>query len=176
MDETSGEDHLEKSKEMLLAAKNAIRLETETPMTQVLSPEAREDALKVAEQIKTKAAELLAEKDRVIRVDPTKAKGNIEIMSKKGLEGTIFEGAELGASRYTFKNHPDGSQDSIQELWHLFPDHAMKTIRNESESGSGRVLAPKGLAIEKIEADRDELGALLADIEASAPYVPPTYP
>ncbi len=47
MDETSGEEILRRAKQMHLGAENAMRRELETPMTQVLSPEAREDAQKV---------------------------------------------------------------------------------------------------------------------------------
>lgn len=175
MDET-GEGMLKKAQEMLLNAKNSSRRETETPMTQALSPEAREDALKVAEEIRAEANKLLRDQEKVVRVDPNKIKGNLIISGKALTDKTIFQGADLGMSRYTFDYHPETqSQDITQELWHFYPDHVLKTVRHSSETYSGQQLKPKGLATEKTEADRDDLQTLLGDIKTSAPFVPQTY-
>jgi len=173
MDEISEGDILQRAQEMDLDSRNAVRRETETPMTQVLSPEAREDAQKVAKEVVAETDKLLERKDEVIRADPEHIKGNLMIAGKNAVDRTIFQGASLGISRYTFDYHPDTqSRNTTQELWHFYPDHVMKTIRHSSETYAGVRLAPKGLATEKIEANKDELQVLLNDIKTSVPYTP----
>lgn len=171
MEEGSGEGLLKKAKQLELTARMMMERELETPVTQPLTPEAREDAMKVGKEVWTESMRLLGDKDEVVRVDPQGIKGNLIIAGKRAVDKTIFRGADLGISRYTFEYHPEAqSRDSTQELWHFYPDHVLKTIRHESEAYSGEPLPPKGLATKKVEADRDDLSALLSDIKGSAEF------
>ncbi len=131
---------------------------------------------KFAREVWVESMRLLGDKQEVVRVDPNGVNGNLIISGKEKVGKTIFEGADIGLSIYTFDYHPEEqSRDTTAELWHFYPDHVMKTIRHSSSTFSDEPLQPKGLATEKIEADRDDLQALLVDIRASVPFVPKVY-
>lgn len=167
-----GEEFLRHAKATHQDAMNLLRRETEIPMTTVLSPEAREDAMKVAKDVWIESMKLLGDKDKVIRSDPTKAKNNLIIEGKRKMDATIFKGADLGMTRYSFEYDGD-AQHSTQELWHFYPDHVQKTIRHSSQkSDTGEFLPPRGLATEKVEADKEELSSLLQDIRSSVEFKP----
>lgn len=173
MEDKSEEEIIKNAQDKLLEAKNAVRKIQETPLTQALTPEAREDATKVAREVWVASMKLLGDKDYVVRADPTKVKGNLTIYSKNSVEQTTFAGADLGMSRYSYDNDTANQIQYItQELWHFYPDHVQKTIRHHTQTFDGETLAPRGLAIEKIETNRDELANLLADIKSSIQFKP----
>lgn len=172
VDKSEGEI-LRKAEDKLLEAKNSIRRTAETPLTQTLTPEAREDASKVAKNVWVESMKLLGDKDSTVRADPANTKCNLTINSKSTVEKTMFRGADLGISRYSYEyDTKNRIQYITQELWHFYPDHVQKTIRHKTQTFEGETLAPRGLAIEKIEADRDELTSLLADVKSSVEFKP----
>ena len=168
-DNTSVDDLLKKAKQLKMHGVEMSKQEQETPVSILLSPEAREDAQKVAKDVISESRKLLAGKDQVVRTGSDATKGNLIIEDKNPMEGTVFEGSELGISRYTFEYHPDSqTRDVKQELWNFYPDRVVKTIRHESETYAGDPIATKGLTTEKVEAGRDELTTLLGDIKTSS--------
>lgn len=129
--------------------------------------------MKVAAQLREEAKRLMGEEIELVRVDPEGKKGNLLLAGKEVMDRTIFKGADLSIDRYTFENEGEGVRAITQELWTFYPDHVLKTIRREREkSWTWERLAPKGLATEKVEADRDDLGVLLTDLKMSAPFEP----
>jgi hypothetical protein len=168
-DDTSVDDLLKKAKQLKMHSVEMSKQEQETPVSNLLTPEARADAQKVAKDVISESRKLLAGKDQAVRTGSDAAKGNFIIEGRNTMEGTVFEGSELGISRYTFEYHPDSqTRDVKQELWNFYPDRVVKTIRHESETYSGDPIATKGLTTEKLEADKDELTALLGDIKSSS--------
>lgn len=151
----------DKSEKILQNAKNDRRRKLEIPIS-YLTPEAREDAQKVAKQVWIEGMKLLAGKDKSVRLDP---QGNpLIIEGKKWIGGAIFEGADLQISRYSHQ-HSGELTHTHSELYHFYPNCVLKTTDNQSTilTKSGRMAggAPKELTTEKHEANRDELTELL---------------
>ena len=157
---------LRKAEEMLTDAKHGLRREMEAPIAR-LTPEAREDAIKVAKEIWVESMRLLGGKDENVRRD---SNGDALILeSKKKLDNTIFEGADLGINRYHYE-YENNVTYYKHELYTFYPDHVLKTTRNSSRHNEGKKLAPRGLATEKHEANRDELRELLEVVKNSTQF------
>ncbi|MDO8620885.1 MAG: hypothetical protein Q7R31_01250 [Candidatus Levybacteria bacterium] len=163
-DERVGQ-HL-KNVDKLTGTKSIYRKEMEAPVTRFLTPEAREDAMKVAKEIWIKSMRLLGDKDKDVRRDFKDEPLFLE--GKKKLENTWFRGADLGIDRYHFKYDGKVITHSRQELYIFYLDHVVKITRNMQYINEGK--NSRGLTIEEHEANRDELINLLDVVQNSTQF------
>lgn len=156
-------------KEVLRDRDNDHRAEMETPITP-LTPEAREDAQKVARELWTEGMELLGKEDESIRRDLQH--NALIIRGKAIIDKTNFKGADLSIERHAFL-YNKGVTNSRSELYFFYPDHVLKITRNRSDTGKGgKRLSPRGLTTQKHEANRDELTELLEATTNSTKFIP----
>ena len=159
---------LKKAKDLLQQSKFSLARELDAPVIR-LTPEAREDAQEVAREVWKEGMRLLEGKDESVRRD---AQDNAFIISGKShIDETIFNGADLLFERYFYTY--DVEAQAIHrhiELYHFYPGHVLKTTRNSSATYKGEQLVPRGLATEKHEVNRDELGELLRTLRTSKKF------
>jgi hypothetical protein len=166
MQDESGESLLKKTREMFAHVQNAYIREEELPVTR-LTPEAREDSMKVAKEIWIESMKLLAGKDENVRRDSNNHA--LILKGKKGLEDTMFKGADLVVDRYHFEYEGDITHTK-QEHYAFYLDNVLKTTRNSADTEEGKIFPPKGSAVEKHEANRDELAELLEVVKSSTQF------
>lgn len=156
LDETGGQHFKKVGK--LTGTEIIYKKEMEASVTRFLTPEAREDAMKVAKEIWIKSMRLLGGKDEDARRDLEDEP--LFLQSKKKLENTYFRGADLGIDRYHFEYDGKVITHSRQELYIFYLDHVLKITRNITI----------GLRTEEHEANRDELMKLLDVVKNSTQF------
>jgi hypothetical protein len=169
MSDEAGKNYLRKAKEALADKKDSYRKEMEAPIV-YLNPEAHEDALKAAKEVWIESMRLLKGEDENVRRDSNDHA--LILQSKKKLENTIFEGADLGIDRYHFEYEGDVTHTQ-QEFYAFYLDRVIKTTRNHSDTEDGKRFVPGGAAIEKHEASRGELKDLLEVVRNSTQFKAP---
>lgn len=154
-----------------------------------LTPEQREEALKVALEFVTEANQLLGDEDKIIRTDPQGR--NISLAGKKHIREVItaFRGADLVAHYYTHE-YAGSTTYSRQHLYAFYPNRVDLHIRNSAkrtvwrtknrygDQGRAniyyepemRTAVPRGPMETVTEANAQELTGLLEAVKASKPW------
>lgn len=156
---------------------NQDRLEAETPIT-ALSPEAHEDAMKIAPKVWVKAMSLMGDKDYY---SVTSQQGKHLLAMHKGRQLDNYphlQNTDLRMSR-DIKTAGDGVDHIQHEIYEFTPEFVLRKILRRTEKQKplsldllkkpnyelDEILPPKGRKLEKEEANRDQLEELLVMLE-----------
>lgn len=183
MDESERQREIEEVQSLRRMIRGRAEASRNTPVRR-LSPEAHEDALATSKDVWKEAITLLGGKD-LSYVKDESGKALLELTRNNKPEKP---GVDLTIKRYTVVHDPEDPkvQHTTSEIFDFSPTIVVKTTARSSKrvlkSGlqeslrTGKkvgdeveYLPPKGLAIEKEEANKDQLGELLQLLKDNPP-------